>query len=234
MQHTYFQDITENKYYNQYFIGIQQRNSLAKNIGNDSLSMIKSVDDSPGNNHKIKNLNNNGNIPKLERSEKYGGSNNKLSNKNILNKGSSNNLMINNQNYNSNNNSNIEQYSQRNLKDSLDNNDANNNSFKKESNNNINYKVKLPKILKIKFNNINTNNPNINNNIIGNYKNFANIGGVNYDMSKNINNSIDHNNNISYMKGVSMTKKMNLLKSKYVSPYSRKAIFNLPQKFGKQ
>ena len=248
LQHGYFQDITENKYYNQYFIGVQQRNSLAKNIGNDSLSMIKSVDDSPGNNHKVKNLNNNGNIPKLERSEKYGGSNNKLSNKNILNKGSSNNLMMNNQNnqnnslnknYNSNNNSKIEQYSQRNLKDSLDNNinnnDANNNSFRKDSNNNINHKIKLPKILKIKFNNINTNNPSINNNnIIGNYKNFANIGGINYDISKNINNSIDHNNNISYMKGVSMTKKMNLLKSKYVSPYSRKAIFNLPQKFGKQ
>ena len=234
LQHSYFQDITENKYYNQYFIGVQQRNSLAKNIGNDSLSMIKSVDDSPGNNHKVKNLNNNGNIPKLERSEKYGGSNNKLSNKNILNKGSSNNLMM-----NSNNNSKIEQYSQRNLKDSLDNNinnnDANNNSFRKDSNNNINHKIKLPKILKIKFNNINTNNPSINNNnIIGNYKNFANIGGINYDISKNINNSIDHNNNISYMKGVSMTKKMNLLKSKYVSPYSRKAIFNLPQKFGKQ
>jgi serine/threonine protein kinase len=233
LQHSYFQDITENKYYNQYFIGVQQRNSLAKNIGNDSLSMIKSVDDSPGNNHKVKNLNNNGNIPKLERSEKYGGSNNKLSNKNILNKGSSNNLMM-----NSNNNSKIEQYSQRNLKDSLDNNinnnDANNNSFRKDSNNNINHKIKLPKILKIKFNNINTNNPSINNNIIGNYKNFANIAGINYDISKNINNSIDHNNNISYMKGVSMTKKMNLLKSKYVSPYSRKAIFNLPQKFGKQ
>ena len=45
--------------------------------------MIKSVDDSPGNNlNKIKNLNGN---PKLERSEKYGGSNNKLNNKNILN-----------------------------------------------------------------------------------------------------------------------------------------------------
>ena len=58
LQHSYFQDITENKYYNQYFIGVQQKNSLAKNIGNDSLSMIKSVDDSPGNNnHKIKNLN---------------------------------------------------------------------------------------------------------------------------------------------------------------------------------
>ena len=244
LQHSYFQDITENKYYNQYFIGVQQRNNLAKNIGNDSLSMIKSVDDSPGNNnHKIKNLNNNGNIPKLERADKYGGSNNKLSNKNILNKGSSNNLMMNNQNnslnknYNSNNNSKIEQYSQRNLKDSLDNNinnnEANNNSFKKD--NNVNHKIKLPKILKIKFNNINTNNPNINNNIIGNYKNFGNIGaGINYDMSKNINNSIDYNSNISYMKGVSMTKKMNILKSKYVSPYSRKAIFNLPQKYGKQ
>ena len=30
---------TENKYYNQYFIGVQQRNSLAKNIGNDSNSL---------------------------------------------------------------------------------------------------------------------------------------------------------------------------------------------------
>ncbi len=36
------------------------------------------------------------------------------------------------------------------------------------------------------------------------------------------------------MKGVSMSKKMNILKSKYVSPYSRKAIFNMPQKHGKQ
>ena len=243
LQHSYFQDITENKYYNQYFIGVQQKNSLAKNIGNDSLSMIKSVDDSPGNNnHKIKNLNINGNIPKLERAEKFGGSNNKLSNKNILNKGSSNNLMMNsqnqnnslNKNYNSNNNSKIEQYSQRNLKDSLDNNnEANNNSFKKD--NNVNHKIKLPKILKIKFNNINTNNSNMNNNLIGNYKIYGNIGGgINYDMSKNINNSIDYNNNINYIKGVSMAKKMNILKSKYVSPYSRKAIFNLPQKYGKQ
>ena len=242
LQHSYFENITDNNYYNQYFIGIQQRNSLAKNIGNDSLSMIKSVDDSPGNNHnKIKNLNNNGNnLQKLERSEKYGGSNNKLiNNKNILNKGSSNNLVMNNQNnslnknYNSNNNSKIEQYSQRNLKDSSDNNnEANNNSFKKDSN--INYKIKLPKIMKIKFNNINTNNPNINSNLMPNYKNYANIGGINYDMSKNINNSIDYNSNISYMKGVSMTKKMNILKSKYVSPYSRKAIFNMPQKYGKQ
>ena len=53
-------------------------------------------------------------------------------------------------------------------------------------------------------------------------------------MSKNINNSIDYNSNISYMKGVSMTEKMNLLKSKYASTYSRKAIFSLPQKYGKQ
>jgi renal tumor antigen len=227
LQHNYFQDISDNPYYSQYYISNQQNNLLDKNIGNDSLSMIKCVDDSPPNNlQKIKSFNSNN-------MEKYG-SNAKLSNINILNKGSSNNLMM-----NSNNNSKIEQYSQRNLKDSLDNNinnnDANNNSFRKDSNNNINHKIKLPKILKIKFNNINTNNPSINNNnIIGNYKNFANIGGINYDISKNINNSIDHNNNISYMKGVSMTKKMNLLKSKYVSPYSRKAIFNLPQKFGKQ
>ena len=88
--------------------------------------------------------------------------------------------------------------------------------------------------MKIKFNNINTNNPNMNSNVMVNYKNYANIGSINYDISKNINNSIDYNSNISYMKGVSMTKKMNILKSKYVSPYSRKAIFNLPQKYGKQ
>ena len=75
----------------------------------------------------------------------------------------------------------------------------------------------------------------MNNNLIGNYKIYGNIGGgINYDMSKNINNSIDYNNNINYIKGVSMAKKMNILKSKYVSPYSRKAIFNLPQKYGKQ
>ncbi len=226
LQHIYFQDITDNKYYNQYFIGNYQKNSLIKNIGNDSLSMIKSVDDSPGNNHKIKGITN------------------KLSNKNMLNKGSSNNLMINNnQNnslnkiYNSNNNSNIEQYSQRNMKDSLENIENNNNSFKKDNinNNNNNYKIKLPKILKIKFNNINTNNTNMNsNNIMGNYKNHANIGGINYDIPKNINNSIDYNSNISYIKGVSMTKKMNILKSKYVSPYSKKAIIYNPQKLGKQ
>ena len=225
LQHIYFQDITDNKYYNQYFIGNYQKNSLIKNIGNDSLSMIKSVDDSPGNNHKIKGITN------------------KLSNKNMLNKGSSDNLMINNnQNnslnkiYNSNNNSNIEQYSQRNMKDSLENIENNNNSFKKDNiNNNNNYKIKLPKILKIKFNNINTNNTNMNsNNIMGNYKNHANIGGINYDIPKNINNSIDYNSNISYIKGVSMTKKMNILKSKYVSPYSKKAIIYNPQKFGKQ
>ena len=225
LQHIYFQDITDNKYYNQYFIGNYQKNSLIKNIGNDSLSMIKSVDDSPGNNHKIKGITN------------------KLSNKNMLNKGSSDNLMINNnQNnslnkiYNSNNNSNIEQYSQRNMKDSLENIENNNNSFKKDNiNNNNNYKIKLPKILKIKFNNINTNNTNMNsNNIMGNYKNHANIGGINYDIPKNINNSIDYNSNISYIKGVSMTKKMNILKSKYVSQKKKKAIIYNPQKFGKQ
>ena len=235
LQHNYFQDITDNQYYNQYFVSNQQNNLLAKNIGNDSLSMIKSVDESPPPNlQKIKNFNNN-NL------EKYG-SNNKLSNINILNKGSSNNLImngnnnsLNRNNYNSNNNnsSNMEQHSQRNLKESLEN-EINNNSFKKDNNN---HKIKLPKILKIKLSNINTNNNiNGNNNINSNYKpNLAIIGGINYDLAKNLNNSIDYNNNIYYSKGVvSMSKQMNILKSKYISPYSRKAIFNMPQKHGKQ
>ena len=70
---------------------------------------------------------------------------------------------------------------------------------------------------------------------MANFKpNLAIIGGINFDLAKNLNNSIDYNSNISYIKGVSMTKKMNILKSKYVSPYSRKAIFNIPQKHGKQ
>ena len=234
LQHNYFQDITDNQYYNQYFVSNQQNNLLAKNIGNDSLSMIKSVDESPPPNlQKIKNFNNN-NL------EKYG-SNNKLSNINILNKGSSNNLImngnnnsLNRNNYNSNNNnsSNMEQHSQRNLKESLEN-EINNNSFKKDNNN---HKIKLPKILKIKLSNINTNNNiNGNNNINSNYKpNLAIIGGINYDLAKNLNNSIDYNNNLYYIKGVSMSKQMNILKSKYISPYSRKAIFNMPQKHGKQ
>ena len=235
LQHNYFQDITDNQYNNQYFVSNQQNNLLAKNIGNDSLSMIKSVDESPPPNlQKIKNFNNN-NL------EKYG-SNNKLSNINILNKGSSNNLImngnnnsLNRNNYNSNNNnsSNMEQHSQRNLKESLEN-EINNNSFKKDNNN---HKIKLPKILKIKLSNIYTNNNiNGNNNINSNYKpNLAIIGGINYDLAKNLNNSIDYNNNIYYSKGVvSMSKQMNILKSKYISPYSRKAIFNMPQKHGKQ
>ena len=241
LQHNYFDNITENQYYNQYFVSNQQNNLLAKNIGNDSLSMIKSVDDSPPNLQKIKNINN---------LEKYG-SKNKLSNINIMNKGSSNNLMMNgnnnnnslvknncntnnNNNNNNNNTSNMEQHSQRNIKESIENETNNNNSFKKDNN----YKIKLPKILKIKLNNVNTNNNvnvNVNNNNMGNFKpNLAIIGGMNFDLAKNLNNSIDYNSNISYIKGVSMTKKMNILKSKYVSPYSRKAIFNMPQKHGKQ
>ena len=231
LQHSFFKDITENQYYNNYFVSNQQSNLLAKNIGNDSLSMIKIVDDSPPNNL--------GKTNKYNNMEKKG-SNNKLSNINIMNMGnSSNNLLmninnnsLNKNNFNSNNsNSNLEQHSQRNLRESIEN-ETNNNSFKKDNN----YKIKLPKILKIKLSNLNTNNNvNTNNNIVGNYKpNLAIIGGMNYDLAKNLNNSIDYNSNISYIKGVSMTKKMNILKSKYVSPYSRKAIFNLPQKHGKQ
>ena len=211
LQHIFFQDITENHYYNQYYVSNQQNNLLAKNIGNDSLSMIKIVDDSPPNNlGKTKNYN---------RMEKKG-SNNKLSNINIMNMGnSSNNLLmninnnsLNKNNINSNNNnsnSNMEQHSQRNLRESIEN-ETNNNSFKKD----INYKIKLPKILKIKLSNINTNNNNninTNNNIAGNYKpNYAIMGGMNYDLAKNLNNSIDYNNNINnmnYIKGVSMSKK---------------------------
>ena len=231
LQHPYFQDITDNKYYSQYFITNEKSNLLSKNILNESLSMIKSVDDSQGNIQKLKNLNNN--LDKMERFEKYG-SNNKLSNINIMTMGSSNNIMksINNsnsvnKNYNSNNNnsSNLDvQNSQRNLKESIENE----NSFKKEKN-----KIKLPKIIKAKVNNVNTNMNS--NNLMGTFKsNYAIIGGINFDLAKNLNNSNDFNNNIRYMKNESMSKKMNILKSKYVSPYSRKAIFNIPQKYGKQ
>ena len=206
-------------------------NLLSKNILNESLSMIKSVDDSQGNIQKMKNVNNN--LEKMERFEKYG-SNNKLSNINIMTMGSSNNIMKNinnsnsvNKNYNSNNNNNSNldpQHSQRNLKESIENE----NSFKKDKN-----KIKLPKIVKAKANNVNTN---INsNNLMGTFKaNYAIIGGINFDLGKSLNNSNDFNNNIRYMKNESMSKKMNILKSKYVSPYSRKAIFNIPQKHGKQ
>jgi serine/threonine protein kinase len=229
LQHPYFQDITENKYYSQYFITSEKSNLLSKNILNES-SMIKSVDDSQGNIQKIKNLNNN--LEKMERFEKNG-SNNKLSNINIMTMGSSNNIMKNinnsnsvNKNYNSNNNnSNLDlQHSQRNLKESIENE----NSLKKDKN-----KIKLPKIIKAKVNNVNTNMNS--NNLMGTFKsNYAIIGGINFDLAKNLNNSNDFNNNIRYIKNESMSKKMNILKSKYVSPYSRKAIFNIPQKYGKQ
>ena len=230
LQHNYFQDITENNYYSQHIINHEKSNLLSKNIGNDSLSMIKSLDESQGNIPKIKNLNNQ---EKMERFEKRG-SNNKLSNANIMNMGSSNNIMVNINNsngLNKNNNSNINNSSnmdsQRNLKDSVEI-ETNNNFFKKENN----YKIKLPKILKGKFNNINTNT---NNNVMGNYKlNLGFIGAINYELPKNLNNSNDYNKNIGFIQGVSMSKKMNILKSKYVSPYSKKAIFNVSQKYGKQ
>ena len=227
LQHNYFQDINENKYYNQYFCQ-EKSNLLTKNIANDSLSMIKNLDDSQGSISKIKNSNN---LEKMEKFEKKG-SNNKLSNAHIMKKGSSNNILMNinnsnsfNKNYNNNNNSNdMEQNSQKNLKDSVEN-ETNNNYLKKDNY----YKIKLPKILKSKFNNINTENN------VRNYKpNIEIIGGINFDIGKNLNNSNDYNNNINSVKGVSMTKKMNILKSKYVSPYSRKAIFNISQKYGKQ
>ena len=223
LQHSYFKDINEN------ILAIQDQ-SIIKNV-NESFSIIKSNDDSQGTiNQRKKNkeqtYNNNNN-------EKIG---TKLSNLNILNKGSSsslrNNNSLNNINKVHNNSGNIEQMSLRG-NNSLD--DEQINSYRKENNNNnnnqLNYKVKLPKILKLKLNNIAINN---NNNNLNNYKqNAGNIGNNNFDLAKNINNSIDFNTNISYIKGVSMRKQMNILKSKYVSPYSRKAIFNLPQKYGK-
>ena len=178
-KHPYFQDITDNKYYSQFLITSDKSNLLSKNILNESLSMIKSVDDSQGNIQKMKNVNNN--LEKMERFEKYG-SNNKLSNINIMTMGSSNNIMKNinnsnsvNKNYNSNNNNNSNldpQHSQRNLKESIENE----NSFKKDKN-----KIKLPKIVKAKANNVNTN---INsNNLMGTFKaNYAIIGGINFDL----------------------------------------------------
>ena len=67
-------------------------------------------------------------------------------------------------------------------------------------------KVKLPRLGKIKFSNVGIENKN--------------------------NSIVDYNSNnncTQYLKGVSMSKKMNMLKQKYVSPYSQKVIFNLPK-----
>ena len=70
-------------------------------------------------------------------------------------------------------------------------------------------KIKLPKLGKFKFNG---------GNAIENKNNSI--------MEFNSNNN---NNCTQYLKGVSMSKKMNILKQKYVSPYSQKVIFNLPK-----
>ena len=220
LQHSYFKDINQNSY------AIKEQSNM-KNV-NDSFSMVKNNNDDSINQKKKNNEQKNNN-------EKVG---TKLSNLNALTMGSShslnNNNSLNNINKVHNNSGNIEQISPRGGNNcSLD--DEQNNSIRKENNiynntNQFNYKLKLPRILKLKLNNINTNN----NNYMNNFKqNVANIGNNNFDLAKNINNSIDYNNNISYIKGVSMSKKMSILKSKYVSPYSRKAIFNMPQKNGK-
>lgn len=70
-------------------------------------------------------------------------------------------------------------------------------------------KIKLPKLGKLKFNNVPVENKN---NSILEY-----------------NNNNNNNNCTQYLKGVSMSKKMNMLKQKYVSPYSQKVIFNMPK-----
>ena len=150
---------------------------LMKNFINESLSFIKSTEDSQG------NINN---VPKKKSKEK-----------NIISYLPE----VNKKNSNNNNNGYIynEQHSQRSFHSSNNEEDANNSNNKDHS---PIHKSKLPKLGKIRFNN--------------------------QDKGNNINNNNNHNNN--NLKFLIIFKKMNILKQKYISPYSQKAIFNIPQR----
>ena len=178
LQHNYFKDINDQNL-NMLKMSIMGINNsqLMKNFINESLSFIKSTEDSQG------NINN---VPKKKSKEK-----------NIISYLPE----VNKKNSNNNNNGYIynEQHSQRSFHSSNNEEDANNSNNKDHS---PIHKSKLPKLGKIRFNN--------------------------QDKGNNINNNNNHNNN--NLKVVSMLKKMNILKQKYISPYSQKAIFNIPQR----
>ena len=226
LKHKYFYDITENQYYIKYLVNNEKNNLLTKNNENEHFSKTKTVDDSK---QKFKNFNKNYNT-KSENIKKLNNKNiNTIrSTSNIMNNRNNNNL--NNNNYNKKNSIIKEQNSQINIKE-VNKIEINNNPFKKE---NI-YKIKVPKTLntKLSYTN-NSNNINIINAMANNKSNIRNNRGNKFVIIKNINKSTDQNSNISNIKRESMSKKMNILKSKYVSPYSRKSIFTTNQKNGKQ
>ena len=191
LQHNFFKDINENlNLIKMPMMGINN-SQLIKNFINDSLSFIKSTEDSQGNI----------NVPKKKSKEK-----NIMSYLPEVNKKNSNNNINGNNGYIYN-----EQHSQGSFHSSNNEEDANNSNNKDHS---PIHKIKLPKLGKIRFNNQDKGN-NANNNSLDNGNN------------NNNNNNNQNNNNL---KVVSMMKKMNILKQKYISPYSQKAIFNIPQR----
>ena len=173
LQHPFFKDISDVNTNSKITIGMNTNQTLMKSFINESLSIIKSTEDSQNNIViKKKKLNKDSSskipsylLPSVKR------------------------------------NNNGEQHSNR---------SGNNDSYSEENSlgqqQQQPLKVKLPRLGKIKFSNVGIENKN--------------------------NSIVDYNSNnncTQYLKGVSMSKKMNMLKQKYVSPYSQKVIFNLPK-----
>ena len=173
LQHHFFKDISDVNTNSKITIGMNTNQTLMKSFINESLSIIKSTEDSQ---------------------------NNIIIQKKKLNKDSSSKIPS----YllpSVKRNNNGEQHSNR---------SGNNDSYSEENSlgqqQQQPLKVKLPRLGKIKFSNVGIENKN--------------------------NSIVDYNSNnncTQYLKGVSMSKKMNMLKQKYVSPYSQKVIFNLPK-----
>ena len=173
VQHPFFKDISDVNTNSKITIGMNTNQTLMKSFINESLSIIKSTEDSQ---------------------------NNIIIQKKKLNKDSSSKIPS----YllpSVKRNNNGEQHSNR---------SGNNDSYSEENSlgqqQQQPLKVKLPRLGKIKFSNVGIENKN--------------------------NSIVDYNSNnncTQYLKGVSMSKKMNMLKQKYVSPYSQKVIFNLPK-----
>ena len=173
LQHPFFKDISDVNTNSKITIGMNTNQTLMKSFINESLSIIKSTEDSQ---------------------------NNIIIQKKKLNKDSSSKIPS----YllpSVKRNNNGEQHSNR---------SGNNDSYSEENSlgqqQQQPLKVKLPRLGKIKYSNVGIENKN--------------------------NSIVDYNSNnncTQYLKGVSMSKKMNMLKQKYVSPYSQKVIFNLPK-----
>ena len=173
LQHPFFKDISDVNTNSKITIGMNTNQTLMKSFINESLSIIKSTEDSQ---------------------------NNIIIQKKKLNKDSSSKIPSyllpsvkrnNNGEQHSNRSGNNDSYSE-------------DNSLGQQQQQPL--KVKLPRLGKIKFSNVGIENKN--------------------------NSIVDYNSNnncTQYLKGVSMSKKMNMLKQKYVSPYSQKVIFNLPK-----